>query len=58
MFSVVKSLVLVVALVLLGEHGVQGDDVRSPGGCVCSDFTWFNNGGFVSTCQKVLINLR
>jgi hypothetical protein len=49
MFSVVTSLALVVALVLLGEHGVQGDDVRSPGGCVCSDFTWFNNGGFVST---------
>ena len=48
MSSIINLLVLVLALVLVGEHGVDCDPVRTPRGCVCSDFTWFNNDGFVS----------
>ena len=32
---------------------MQSENVRSPGGCVCSDFTWFRRGSFTGDCRAV-----
>jgi hypothetical protein len=50
MISPVKLLLI---FLLVGFEQVQPEDVRTPRGCVCSDFTWFRLGAFVSTFNEV-----